>query len=327
MNGQIKIVPEAGAVFLLSYADDQPLKFLNAVGNSAPTFIGGLTLATGGTASTLALFGGGYAHIQQAFPSLHVGDSLTLLSFDQHGNFVKARNSNAAHLIPNKFALSYGSGNGLILGVTYNQTTTLFGDTLSNEGLEDIAIMKYATNDTLKWGELYGTTDNESVSKMMYDAQGIAYFAGEFSGSQEVRMIGNYIFTDTTGLPTQRVYLSYVIDTIPSVQNTTAELTAIEHPVAISKTPAIADAVQSLGVFPNPFTNQTTVICTTTEAGQYTLVVQNELGKVVSQQSLQLGLGQNSQVLSTQQFTPGFYYLTLRNAKGKVVGAQKLIKQ
>jgi hypothetical protein len=86
-------------------------------------------------------------------------------------------------------------------------------------------------------------------------------------------------------------------------------------------------AVASLQVFPNPFTNQTTVICTTTEAGQYTLVVQNELGKVVSQQSLQLGLGQNSQVLSTQQFTPGFYYLTLRNAKGKVVGAQKLIKQ
>ena len=90
---------------------------------------------------------------------------------------------------------------------------------------------------TLKWGELYGTADNESVSKMMYNAQGIA------------------------------------------------------------------------------------------EAGHYTLVVQNELGKVVSQQSLELGLGQNSQVLSTQQFTPGFYYLTLRNAKGKVVGAQKLIKQ
>jgi hypothetical protein len=34
--------------------------------------------------------------------------------------------------------------------------------------------MKYAAVDTLEWGELYGTADNESVSKMMYDAQGIA---------------------------------------------------------------------------------------------------------------------------------------------------------
>jgi hypothetical protein len=230
-------------------------------------------------------------------------------------------------LIPSKFALSYGAGEGLLLGVTYNQTTKLFGDTLSNEGLEDVAIMKYAAVDTLEWGELYGTADNESVSKMMYDAQGIAYFAGEFSGTQEARMIGNYIFSDTTGLPTQRVYLSYVIDTLPIKTNAIAEIASLNNPIALSKASKPSDIIQSLGVFPNPFTNQTTVVCNTTEAGRYTLTVQNELGEVVSQLSLELGLGQNSQVLSTQQFIPGFYYLTLRNANGKVVGAQKLIKQ
>ncbi|WP_353485332.1 hypothetical protein, partial [Haliscomenobacter sp.] len=170
INNQFQALPQAGSVFLLRYSDDNQLQFINAIGGSSQTTIGGLTLAIGGNASTIALFGGGSTSIQNGYPTLVPGDSLTLLSFANNGSFTKARTSAAAHLLPHKFAISYGAGNGLLLGLTYDQTTTFFGDTLSNEGLEDIAIMKYAVNDTLEWGELYGTSDNESVSKMMYDA-------------------------------------------------------------------------------------------------------------------------------------------------------------
>lgn len=321
-----KQMPQTGSVFMLRYSDETKLQFSNAIGNSGTSFVAGVALAPGATNVTLALFGGGIASLQNGFPTMTLGsNNLNLLQFGTNGVFSSAKSTNAAHLLPRKFAMSYGAGNGLLLGLTYDQTTVVFGDTLVNEGNQDVAILKYAQNGTLAWGEVYGTSENESVSKMMYDPKGIAYFAGEISGVQDARLIGNYIFSDTTKTANQRVYLSYLIDTLSTTN--TPQLISTPNSIEIVKNTSAVDLVQSLGVYPNPFTNQATVVYNASEAGTYQLTVLNEVGNLVENQQVELGVGYNSKILSTQHYIPGFYYLTLRNSSGKIIGAQKLIKE
>lgn len=326
VNGVETPLLDSNSMFVGKYEYSNGFQLLNQTIGHAGFKIAGIALAADKQEIAVALFGSGEISKVNNAPSLVVGQKLNLLRFNGQGGFIDAISCPSDKLNYGKTRICYGAQQTLTLGITYRDSVQIFDTTLTSFGNEDIAIIKFKKDGNFHWLRDFGTEDQESLSQLFYNKDNTIYFAGEFSGNiSETRRLGDYIFYDTTGQSSQRVFLSYIPDTL-TMENI-PELEALQTELKLAPQLELAATIQKLSVQPNPFTNQTTVICTTTEAGQYTLVVQNELGKVVSQQSLELGLGQNSQVLSTQQFTPGFYYLTLRNAKGKVVGAQKLIKQ
>lgn len=317
---------DSNSMFVGKYEYSNGFQLLNQTIGHSGFKIAGIALAADKQEIAVALFGSGEVTSINNAPSLVVGQKLNLLRFNGQGGFIDAISCPSDKLNYGKTRICYGAQQTLTLGITYRDSVQIFDTTLTSFGNEDIAIIKFKKDGNFHWLRDFGTEDQESLSQLFYNKDNTMYFAGEFSGNiSETRRLGDYIFYDTTGQSIQRVFLSYIPDTL-AIENI-PELEALQTELKLEPRLELAATIRKLSVQPNPFTNQTTVICTTTEAGQYTLVVQNELGKVISQQSVELGLGQNSQVLSTQQFTPGFYYLTLRNAKGKVVGAQKLIKQ
>lgn len=326
VNGVETPLLDSNSMFIGKYEYSNGFQLLNQTIGHSGFKIAGITFAADKQEIAVALFGSGEVTTINNAPSLVVGQKLNLLRFNGQGGFIDAISCPSDKLNYAKTKICYGAQQTLTLGITYRDSVQIFDTTLTSFGNEDIAIIKFKKNGNFHWLRDFGTEDQESLSQLFYNKDNTMYIAGEFSGNiSETRRLGDYIFYDTTGQSSQRVFLSYIPDTL-AIENI-PELEALQTELKLEPQLELAATIQKLRVQPNPFTNQTTVICTTTEAGQYILVVQNELGTVVSQQSLELGLGQNSQVLSTQQFTPGFYYLTLRNAKGKVVGAQKLIKQ
>lgn len=326
INGVETFLLDSNNLFVAKYEYLNGFQVLNQVVGHPGLKIAGITFAENQQEIALALFGSGEVTRVNNTPSLIPGQKLNLLRFNGQGVYIDAISCPADKLNSGKTKICYGAQQTLTLGITYHDSIQIFDTTLTSFGYEDFAILKFKKDGSLHWLRDFGTEDQESLSQLFYNKDNTMYFAGEFSGNiSETRRFGDYIFYDTTYQVSQRVFLSYVPDTleIESIPEQELAQTKLEASAQIE----IGALVQKLTVQPNPFTHQTTVICTTTEAGAYTLAVQNELGRVVMQQPLELSIGQQSQVLSTQQLVPGFYYLTLRNAKGKIVGAQKLIKQ
>jgi hypothetical protein len=326
INGVETPLLDSNSLFVGKYEYSNGFQLLNQTIGHTGFKIAGITFSGDKQEIAVALFGSGEVTKLNNTPSLVVGQRLNLLRFNGQGGFIDAISCSSDKINPDKTKICYGAQQTLSLGITYRDSVQIFDTTLTSLGNEDIAIIKFKKDGNLYWLRDFGSEDQESLSQLFYNKDNTMYFAGEFSGNiSETRRLGDYIFYDTTGQSSQRVFISYVPDTlaaenIPTIQGLQTDLK--QDPQF-----RLGVTIQKLNIHPNPFTNQTTVVCNTTEAGRYTLTVQNELGEVVSQLSLELGLGQNSQVLSTQQFIPGFYYLTLRNTNGKVVGAQKLIKQ
>jgi len=325
INGQDSTLLSENCLVIGKY-DLNGFQMLNQSSGHTGFKIAAVSASSDNQEFAVATFGTGAITQVNDRPVLSSGHNLNIMRFNGQGDYVDAIVCASNNVNTKKIGLTYGSENALALGITYKNTIQIFDTTLTSLGQEDVAILKFSSEGNVRWIKDYGSEDQESLSQLFYNKNNVIYFAGEMSGATaETRRLGEYIFYDTTSLANQRVYLSYVRDTL--FTSNIPEIATEINPQISNKKLTSRSYVQALNVQPNPFTDQTTVIYTTTEAGHYTLAVQNELGRVIMQQSWELNVGQQSHVLSTPQLTPGFYYLTLRNANGKIVGAQKLIKQ
>ncbi|WP_161599665.1 malectin domain-containing carbohydrate-binding protein [Hymenobacter nivis] len=75
-------------------------------------------------------------------------------------------------------------------------------------------------------------------------------------------------------------------------------------------------APRAAGVYPNPSAGRFTLVCTAPVAQAATLLLTDELGRVVQQRQVQLQAGANALAVLADGATPGLYQLVLRTADG-----------
>jgi len=218
---------------------------------------------------------------------------------------------------PNKLDLIYGKNNDLIVGLTFTDSLTVFGQNLVSNGLEDIALLKFNSLGSLVWHRTYGTEDNENVSQLMYDNT-VVFFGGEFNGPTQTRILGNYIFINLTNSQ-QRAYISYVFDEIPT--------DAAVSRAAPTPKPTITGPVASdVTVYPNPFSNTFTISFDALQAGNTKIVITDMMGKEVHRMNYNSQVGKNEVPINTlKQVDGGVYYISVHREAENLQSSHKII--
>ncbi len=74
---------------------------------------------------------------------------------------------------------------------------------------------------------------------------------------------------------------------------------------------AVEENIQSLNVYPNPFTSQAVVTFSSVKAGMMTEKITSVIGNVVYSNQVDVKLGQNSHVIERNQLASGVYFYTI----------------
>lgn len=108
------------------------------------------------------------------------GDKFIMIKFDQNGNALWAKVSNAGGY-PQKIII--GLDGDLYFGGTYNVTMQIDQNSLTSSGTSDAFFGRMDTNGKIKWLKSIGGSQNEVVNGIATNANNDIYAAGAFRGT------------------------------------------------------------------------------------------------------------------------------------------------
>jgi PKD repeat protein len=157
------------------------------------------------------------------------------------------------------------------------------------------------------------TIAGENIAFAVADANGAYSFSNLAYGTYKLYAD----FPGYTGDPTF-VTLTPITDSIADAQVLLgpANLTGVEE----------TSVIDGISLYPNPTTDNATLVVETSKTSQLSLTVVNMVGQVVGSQTINAYAGKNIVQLNTDNLAQGVYTLVLRDSKG-VAKAQRLIKQ
>lgn len=157
------------------------------------------------------------------------------------------------------------------------------------------------------------TIDGNNIGFAIADANGDYSFPNLAYGTYKLYAD----FPGYTGNPTF-VTLTPITDSITGTQVLLgpATITGVEE----------TSAIDNISLYPNPTTDNATLVVEATKTAQLNLTVVNMMGQVVGSQTINAFAGKNIVQLNTDGLAQGVYSLVLRDSKG-VAKVQRLIKQ
>lgn len=157
------------------------------------------------------------------------------------------------------------------------------------------------------------TINDENIAFAVADANGAYSFSNLAYGTYKLYAD----FPGYTGNPTF-VTITPIVDSIADAQVLLgpANLTGVEE----------TSVIDGISLFPNPTTDNATLVVEASKTSQLSLTVVNMMGQVVGSQTINAYAGKNIVQLNTDNLAQGVYTLVLRDSKG-VAKAQRLVKQ
>lgn len=157
------------------------------------------------------------------------------------------------------------------------------------------------------------TIDGNNIGFAIADANGDYSFPNLAYGTYKLYAD----FPGYTGNPTF-VTITPITDSITGTQVLLgpATITGVEE----------TSAIDNISLYPNPTTDNATLVVEATKTAQLNLTVVNMMGQVVGSQTINAFAGKNIVQLNTDGLAQGVYSLVLRDSKG-VAKVQRLIKQ
>lgn len=107
-----------------------------------------------------------------------------------------------------------------------------------------------------------------------------------------------------------------------SVDTLSTTVSCIDSGTYISPKPKLP---LSLSIYPNPATNQLTLLCVAAAAGQTDLNIIDVTGSIVRKHKIKLDSGNNNIRLDISSLAPGMYFLKMTNSKGNLM--EKFVKR
>jgi PKD repeat protein len=179
---------------------------------------------------------------------------------------------------------------------------------------------------TVDWADtLRAATDFSGATVILQTIAGdnIAFATADANGAYSFSNLayGTYKlyadFPGYTGDPTF-VTITPITDSIADAQVLLgpANLTGVEE----------TSVIDGISLYPNPTTDNATLVVEASKTSQLSLTVVNMVGQVVGSQTINAYAGKNTVQVNTDNLAQGVYTLVLRDSKG-VAKAQRLVKQ
>lgn len=264
---------------------------------------------------TYLLRGAGQVHYNGQILTGNSAQELTLVTCDNLGNVLWSEKINGQNIIGQDFDISYGASNNLLVGLTYTNALSIQGQSRASNGSSDVLLVRFNGIGQVSGMLSYGTSDGENISKMFF-ADSILYFGGEFNGDTTARKIGTHTFL-TLSSTSSTPYISFISESSFTQDGGKGLLK--------SRGKAQTPISESISIYPNPFTNDLTLIVETGLSDQLTFKIFDGLGHLISESKHQTALGSNEYSLSTSQFPTGVYLIQVLSESGKT-WSQKVVK-
>jgi hypothetical protein len=111
------------------------------------------------------------------------GDDLLLIKYDPMGNILWSKNAGGSGHDNPIFLECDASENIYLVGHYYSNQITFDHLTLTNVGLNDIFIVKFASDSKVQWAKTTGGNHHDYPNGLVVDAAGNSYLIGEFNNS------------------------------------------------------------------------------------------------------------------------------------------------
>jgi Secretion system C-terminal sorting domain len=257
-----------------------------------------------------------------------IGSKHAILNLSISGMFKWAQTFTSSNIDTIQMAVTQSEASETFVGLTFRDSLTLQGVKVRSAGMEDLLIAKFLSNGALQWIEKMGTTDYESISKLMY-SYGVIAFGGQLKGSTTHRPMGLYnIVNNTTSY--NRVYVSALIDSayqMPTIDTSITDLPtlqSIEKSSKVDQNPL--KSVAYVNVFPNPVRHELTIEFYSEVSSVWTVRLFDNLGAAVKEQKFETQKGYNAQMLQASSLRSGIYFLQVIDSYGRLVKTHKIVK-
>lgn len=180
------------------------------------------------------------------------GNQLALLSIDNTGNLLWAKNFQISNAIIHDEVDVKRKGNITYLGITFEGTLYFDGNSVISAGGKDITILAIdAQGNTLGY-QRFGDTDSEILNELFVNEVETIYFGGSIEGNVGTRQIGSFSFVKLTS-STINPFISFI--SREELLNNSLPLTEEGNNMFQTRIETSNDVTlqRRLLVFPNPF--------------------------------------------------------------------------
>ena len=307
----------SNGVFFLELDQNQH-DLVGTIESTGPLELLGLKTNQSEERTTLAMLSSGPLYIGAETVEGNGNQSLFLLTFDEFGNLLWENSIESSNILSSKFALEYGNGDDIFIGITFVDTLNLYGDTIISKGASDITLVKLDGYGNVSFNESYGTQDTETISKLLFD-QSILFFGGEFSGAGRERIIGEYRFINITD-DQSKAYVSYISDNGSSGNENQKSVNKNRRPDSEIRN-SFKKNDPPLKVFPNPAKEDFFIEVFDDDISH--IIICDLLGNKVFFQETS-----SDEIIQARlkQFSSGVYLLKAFNHQGEMVHSENLIQ-
>lgn len=254
-----------------------------------------------------------------------------------NGNYVFSNVANGNYVV--KAALTPNDPLYSVRIPTYHTAALLwnFGDVISinNNSYTTGDIYMIAASNNGGPGFIGGSVDWADTLRAATDFSGatviLQTIAGENIAYTTADTDGNYSFNNLA-YGTYKLYADFpgysgdpTFVTLTPIADSVNNAQVLLGPATITSVEETS-AIDGVTVFPNPTTDNATLVVETSKTAQLNLTVVNMMGQVVDSKNINAFAGKNMVQLNTDGLAQGVYTLVLRDSKG-VAKAQRLIKQ
>lgn len=205
------------------------------------------------------------------------------------------------------FDIVYGKEESIFIGLTFENSITIEDEVITSQGGKDIVIMKInGLSGAIDWRRTYGSSADENVVELLYD-ENTLFFAGELTGHEIYREIGNYNFYNPVPSDSSKAYLSYIFDSKnPSVNRLNLEANIPTERLNED----VKRSVRIEKVFPNPFSRSFTLILNSPLDCESDISLFNLFGEKILSRKYNFTSGENRINYEVPNDMPnGIYYI------------------
>jgi Secretion system C-terminal sorting domain/SprB repeat len=243
-----------------------------------------------------------------------VGDQIKLLTISETGDTLWSKIVNTNRNGSKDFDIKYNTEGDLIFAMTFSGTVTIDDTLITSSGGSDIALLRFDNLGTLKRYRQYGSSEDESVSRLFLD-EDMIYFGGELVAETTSKAIGRHKFISLAG-NTISPYISFISDS-----------DILPH----QERPIISDrnrSGQDIAVFPNPVNDELVIrIKDMQKFNDYHVKMFDLTGKLVREARLnKMGSGNEIYLSKLKDIPSGVYLIELLEG-GEPIYHTKIVKE
>jgi hypothetical protein len=234
---------------------------------------------------------------------------LTLLLLNNDGSVLWTKTFNGS-IDVEKSCITFDDIDRIFIGLSFEGNLSFQKSTFKSNGQFDIILLQLSSLGDLISSKQYGTTDNENISHFLRDSKGALYFGGNYEGTTQSRIIGNYQFINASKLDMSQAFISYVFERDFDNSGIINKVISNQNILNIDK----------LIAYPNPFNNNISIEFNVSESQEYEVSLIDISGQTVYRELFSASKGSNKfDIDLLENLSKGMYFVKAKPKQGKTL--------